>query len=192
MCAVLPEGTDVHIQQHNHQKDLNLCLSLYYFGRVIVELEKYTNKDFTMMLLKNSFIALPSLSMWNRYSKAFHKLSKNMPSIKQGKESHDGISISCYHCFISTINTKIVWNDARLSDESRWRKECLSECRKSETVRQILVFIPEETKKTLNLESVSFLETGNCACKSFETKTNSHFLCFLRMMRSLFMGYKAI
>ena len=45
-CTLPSEGTDVHIQQYNHQKDLNLCLSLYYFGRVIVELEKNTNKDF--------------------------------------------------------------------------------------------------------------------------------------------------
>ena len=46
MCAVLPEGTDVHIQQHNHQKDLNLCLSLYYYGKVIVELAKNASKEF--------------------------------------------------------------------------------------------------------------------------------------------------
>ena len=25
-CTFLPEGTDIHIQQHNHQKDLNPCL----------------------------------------------------------------------------------------------------------------------------------------------------------------------
>ena len=36
----------IHIQQHNHQKDLNPCLSLYYYGKVIVELEKNTNKEF--------------------------------------------------------------------------------------------------------------------------------------------------
>ena len=33
-CILLPEATDVH------QKDLNLCLPLYYYGKVIVELEK--------------------------------------------------------------------------------------------------------------------------------------------------------
>ena len=43
--TVLPEGTDIHIQQHNHQKDLNPCLSLYYYGKVIGELEN-TNKEF--------------------------------------------------------------------------------------------------------------------------------------------------
>ena len=45
-CALLPEGTDIHIQQHIHQKDLNLCLPLHYQGNVIVELEKNTNKEF--------------------------------------------------------------------------------------------------------------------------------------------------
>ena len=30
----------LHIQLHNHQKDLNPCLSLYYYGKVIDELEK--------------------------------------------------------------------------------------------------------------------------------------------------------
>ena len=44
---LFPEGTDIHIQQHNHQKDLNLCLSLYYYGKIIVvELENNTNKEF--------------------------------------------------------------------------------------------------------------------------------------------------
>ena len=43
---ILPEGTDVHIQQHIHQKDLNLFLTLYYYGKVYVELEKNTNKEF--------------------------------------------------------------------------------------------------------------------------------------------------
>ena len=30
----------LHIQLHNHQKDLNPCLLLNYYGKVIVELEK--------------------------------------------------------------------------------------------------------------------------------------------------------
>ena len=30
----------VHIQQHIHQKDLILCLPLYYYGKVIAELQK--------------------------------------------------------------------------------------------------------------------------------------------------------
>ena len=32
-----------HIQLHNHQNDLNPCLWLYYYGKVIAELEKNTN-----------------------------------------------------------------------------------------------------------------------------------------------------
>ena len=35
--TLLPESTDIHIQQQNHRKDLNPCLSLYYYGKVIVE-----------------------------------------------------------------------------------------------------------------------------------------------------------
>ena len=31
---------DVHIQQHIYQKDLNLCLPLYYYAKVIALLEK--------------------------------------------------------------------------------------------------------------------------------------------------------
>ena len=31
---------DVHIQQHIYQKDLNLCLPLCYYAKVIVVLEK--------------------------------------------------------------------------------------------------------------------------------------------------------
>ena len=33
----------LHIQLHNHQKDLNPSLWLYYYGKVIVELENNTN-----------------------------------------------------------------------------------------------------------------------------------------------------
>ena len=36
----LPEGIDVHIQQHIYQKDLNLCLTSYDYVKVIDELEK--------------------------------------------------------------------------------------------------------------------------------------------------------
>ena len=45
--TLLPEGTDIQIQQHphNYRKDLNPCLSLYYYGKVIVELENNTNKE---------------------------------------------------------------------------------------------------------------------------------------------------
>ena len=43
---ILPEGRDVHIQQHIHQKDLNLCLTSYDCGKIIDELEKH-NKEFS-------------------------------------------------------------------------------------------------------------------------------------------------
>ena len=47
-----PEGTDVHIQQYIHQKDLNLYLPLYYYGQVIVELDKAeTLKSTAFMVL---------------------------------------------------------------------------------------------------------------------------------------------
>ena len=45
-CTLLLEGTDVHIQRHNYQKDLNLFRSLFYHAKVIVELAKNTNKKF--------------------------------------------------------------------------------------------------------------------------------------------------
>ena len=39
--SYLPKDTAAHIQQHIYQKDLNLCLSLYYYAKVIVKLEKH-------------------------------------------------------------------------------------------------------------------------------------------------------
>ena len=45
--TLLLESTDIHIQQHNHRKDLNPSLPLYYYGKVIItELENNTNKEF--------------------------------------------------------------------------------------------------------------------------------------------------
>ena len=38
--SILPEGTDVHIQQDIHQKDLKLSLTSCYYAKVVVELEK--------------------------------------------------------------------------------------------------------------------------------------------------------
>ena len=35
-CTLPTEGTDVQVQHHIHQKDLNLCLPLCYHGKVIV------------------------------------------------------------------------------------------------------------------------------------------------------------
>ena len=43
--TILPEGTDVHIQQHIHQKDLNIRLTLYFHAKAIVELEKTQTKN---------------------------------------------------------------------------------------------------------------------------------------------------
>ena len=55
--TVLPEGTDIHIQQHNHQKDLNICLSLYYYDKVIGE-----------VALGNSYWLLISDNVWAIFS----------------------------------------------------------------------------------------------------------------------------
>ena len=45
------DGTDVRIQQHIHQKDLNLCLPLYQYGKVIVELEKTQTRNSTGLIV---------------------------------------------------------------------------------------------------------------------------------------------
>ena len=50
-CALFHEGKDVHIQQHIHQKDLNLCLPLYYCGKVIVELKKTQTRNLTVLMV---------------------------------------------------------------------------------------------------------------------------------------------
>ena len=39
--------TDVHIQHHIHQKDLNLCLKSCDYDKVIDELKKNTNEEFS-------------------------------------------------------------------------------------------------------------------------------------------------
>ena len=44
-CTLPPEGADVYIQQHIHQKDLNLCLPLHDYAKVIVELEKTQTRN---------------------------------------------------------------------------------------------------------------------------------------------------
>ena len=42
----------IHIQLHNHQKDLDPCLWLYYYGNFIVELEKKnTNKKHKLFMV---------------------------------------------------------------------------------------------------------------------------------------------
>ena len=49
--TILPEGTYVHIQQHIHQKDLNLCLASYDYSKVIDNLEINTNKEFNCVMV---------------------------------------------------------------------------------------------------------------------------------------------
>ena len=44
-CSVLPEGTDVRIQQHIHQKNLNLCQTSYYYAKVIVKLKNALTRN---------------------------------------------------------------------------------------------------------------------------------------------------
>ena len=47
--TLFPEETDEHIRQHIHQKDLNLCLPLCYYAKVIVELEKMQTMNSTVL-----------------------------------------------------------------------------------------------------------------------------------------------
>ena len=54
-----PHEEEVHsLTQHIHQKDLNLCLQAYYYGKVIAELEKKTQ-------IRNSTVFLV-LIIWPR------------------------------------------------------------------------------------------------------------------------------
>ena len=50
-CTLLQEGKDVHIQQHIHQKDLKICLPLYYYGNLVVELEKTQTRNLTVFMV---------------------------------------------------------------------------------------------------------------------------------------------
>ena len=47
----IPEGTYVHILQHIHQKELNLCQLLYYYGKVIAEIEKAQTRNSTVFMM---------------------------------------------------------------------------------------------------------------------------------------------
>ena len=49
--TLISKGKDVHIQQHIRQKDLNLCLPLYYYGKVTVEVEKTQAKNSTVFMV---------------------------------------------------------------------------------------------------------------------------------------------
>ena len=35
------EGTDVHTHQHIHQKDLNFCMTSYYFAKLLLNSKKH-------------------------------------------------------------------------------------------------------------------------------------------------------
>ena len=49
--ALFHEGTDAHIHEHIHQQDLKLCLPLYYYSKVIVELEKTHTSNLTIFMV---------------------------------------------------------------------------------------------------------------------------------------------
>ena len=50
--AILPKRTDLHIQQHIHQKHSSLLLTFYDYAKVIVELEKkQANKEFGCVMV---------------------------------------------------------------------------------------------------------------------------------------------
>ena len=48
-CNLLPDDIDVHIQEHIHQKGLNL--PLYYYGKLIVELKKIQTRNLTAFMV---------------------------------------------------------------------------------------------------------------------------------------------
>ena len=45
------EGKEVHVQQHIHQKNLNLCLPLFYYGKVIVKLGKTQTRNLAVFMV---------------------------------------------------------------------------------------------------------------------------------------------
>ena len=47
----LPESINIHIQRLIYQKYLNLCLLLYYYGKVIFELEKTQARNSTVFIV---------------------------------------------------------------------------------------------------------------------------------------------
>ena len=42
---------DVRIQQHIHQKDLNLCVPLYYYKTVISEMKETQTRNLTVFIV---------------------------------------------------------------------------------------------------------------------------------------------
>ena len=55
-CTILTEGTDLHIQQHIHQKNINLFLTSCYYTKIIVDLEKIQ----TNSTMQWNFVVRPS------------------------------------------------------------------------------------------------------------------------------------
>ena len=57
-----PQEEKIHfflqLQLHNYQKDLNPCLWLYYYSRIIAELEKNTNNKKRQMFVVLDQVAL--------------------------------------------------------------------------------------------------------------------------------------
>ena len=47
----VPESINIHIQRLIYQKYLNLCLLLYYYGKVIFELEKTQARNSTVFIV---------------------------------------------------------------------------------------------------------------------------------------------
>ena len=48
-CTLLLEGTHMHIQQHIHQKDLNLCLTLYCYAKLLLNWKKSPTKNSSVL-----------------------------------------------------------------------------------------------------------------------------------------------
>ena len=53
LCPQGRKGTlfFLHIQLHDYQQHLNPCLWLYYYGKVIVELEKTETRNLTVFMV---------------------------------------------------------------------------------------------------------------------------------------------
>ena len=67
------EGTDAHIQQNIHQKDLDFCLPLYFYAKVIVELEKTQTRNSTVLYMV--LIIRPSSTLKSQFVFGFNECS---------------------------------------------------------------------------------------------------------------------
>ena len=61
--TLLPEGTDIHIQQHSYLKDLNPCLSLNIMATSLLNWKITQTRNLTVFKV---FVIWPS-SIWNSY-----------------------------------------------------------------------------------------------------------------------------